>query len=127
MHIESKGLDKLIKDLHQDFDDEFDRMKHEATLAVEAALPALKGRIHKDTGALAESASASVTESPDRWNATITVGGPTANYVYYENAREGHSLFGPIDEMLERQLSAIFGGPPSYARGSVDKSPRESA
>lgn len=127
MHLESRDLDRLIDDLQKDFDTEFSRMKAEATALVNAALPALKGRIHKDTGALAESASVDVSESPDRWSAAITVGGPTADYVYYENAREGHNIFGAIDEMLEAQLSAIFGGPPTFARGSVDRSPRESA
>lgn len=125
MHLEDKGLDRLIKDLQQDFDLEFSRMKSEATALVNAALPALKGRIHKDTGALAESASVDVTEGPETWSATISVGGPTADYVYYENAREGHEIFGAIDEQLETDLSAVFGGRPTYARGSVDHSKRE--
>lgn len=127
MHLESRDLERLVDNLQKDFDTEFSRMKAEATALVNAAVPALKGRIHRDTGALAESASVDVTEGPETWSATISVGGPTADYVYYENAREGHEIFGAIDEQLETDLSAVFGGRPTYARGSVDHSKRESA
>lgn len=98
----------------------------EAEATAQSYLPRLQGQIHKDTGALAESARLNTARHGDTWVASYIVGrSPEINYVIYENARDGHNIFGTLDEEMETAFSRVFGGPPSSSRGSVDHSKGE--
>ena len=113
-------------DLEREFDQWFDEKKSEATFNAEATLPVLKDHIHRESGALAESARLNIGTTPNVWRAEFIVGrSPEVDYVLYENARQGHSIWGELDEAVERDMSAIWGGPPSSEHGSVDHSKRE--
>ena len=113
-------------DLEREFDQWFDEKKTEATFNAEATLPALKEHIHKETGALADTARLNIGTTPNVWRAEFIVGrSPEVDYVLYENARQGHAIWGELDEAVERDMSAIWGGPPSSEHGSVDHSKRE--
>ena len=113
-------------DLEREFDQWFDDKKAEATFNAEATLPALKEHIHKETGALADTARLNIGTTANVWRAEFIVGrSPEVDYVLYENARQGHAIWGELDEAVERNMSDIWGGPPSSEHGSVDHSKRE--
>lgn len=123
IHMNSKDLPDFNKMADELLTEKF----AEAEATAQSYLPRLRENIHRDTGALAESARLNTARHGSTWVATYIVGrSPEIDYVIYENARAAsHGIFGTLDEEMENAFSRVFGGPPSSARGSVDHSKGE--